>query len=124
MAGHISRLADRYTPTPQEQEGEGGVSTGIENLLNKLRKNVLEKINQCILRRLKVRFVKWRANSGQAAEKIAGRLGDEMDETEYEALLKQGASRIIHELCTRSLHRKLEIVFYKWKDSGKQALAT
>ena len=88
MAGHISRLAERYTPVSVEQEGEGGVSTGIEALIEKLRKNVLDKINQFMQRKIRTRFVKWRANSIQAAEKIAERLGDEMEIVEYEALLR------------------------------------
>lgn len=41
-----------------------------------------------------------------------------MEEAEYDTLLRQGASRIIHELLTRSLHRKLKIVFYKWMNIG------
>ena len=123
MAGHISRLAERYTPIPTNEREEmtkgQQVQQGIEAIFDKLRKNVLEKINSYILRRIRAKYIRWRANSGMAAEKIAGRLGDEMEKFEYDALLRQGASRILHELLLRALHRKLEVAITRWRSEGK-----
>lgn len=53
MAGHISRLKERYTPLPQtgsptketEDEEKTQMQSGIEVLLDKLKQNVLEKLS-------------------------------------------------------------------------------
>jgi hypothetical protein len=95
-----------------EKELDGGVP--IEALMDKMKTNVLKRLNAMLLKSIKGVFAKWKYY-GEEIENIANKVGAELPDEQYKQLVCQGASRVLYELFTRGIQRSMEKVFHDWR---------
>lgn len=139
LVNHVMRLAGRFTPQPQPlargespspQKGKGmapvqetqpaeemDAATSIEALMDKMKTNVLKRLNSMLLKSLKGVYAKWKYY-GEEVENIANRVGSDLPDEQYKQLVCQGASRVLYELFTRTNQRNIEKVFASWRQKA------